>query len=132
MTIRLTPERCKSMTDLCVEIISQNRVTIRKFAKLIGKLVATELGVNYTPLYYKPLEKIKEQELKVHAGNYDSFMTIPPSTLPMLNWWIENIFTSFKHISRGQPEIVLFSNSSTKAGVDIMKCRMYEQVGNGP
>ncbi|MCG8048900.1 MAG: hypothetical protein N0E48_25420, partial [Candidatus Thiodiazotropha endolucinida] len=66
-------------------------------------------------MYYKPLEKVKEHELKVHAGNYDSFMTVPTSILPLLNWWINNIFTSFKQISRGNPDIVLFSDASTKA-----------------
>ena len=115
MTIRPTPERCQSIVDLCTEILNHNRITIRKFAKLIGKMVATESGVDYAPLYYKPLEKVKEHELKVHAGNYDSFMTVPTSILPLLNWWINNIFSSFKQISRGNPDIVLFSDASTKA-----------------
>jgi hypothetical protein len=33
---------------------------IRKLAQLIGKLVGSELGVNYAPLYYKVLEIEKD------------------------------------------------------------------------
>lgn len=59
--VRLPPERCKTVIELCQEILNQKGVTIRKYAKLIGKLVAAELGIEYAPLYYKPLEKLKEQ-----------------------------------------------------------------------
>lgn len=115
MTVRPTPERCQSIIDLCLEIIGQKRITIRKFAKLIGKLVATESSVDYAPLNYKPLEKIKEQELNIHKGNYDSFMTVPATMMPVLKWWVDNISTCCKHISRGPPDLVLFSDASTKA-----------------
>lgn len=39
-------------------------ITIRKFAQLIGKLVASEPGVSYAPLYYKTLEIEKDKALK--------------------------------------------------------------------
>ena len=77
ISVRLLPERCKAVIDLCQEVLTTERVTIRKFAKLIGKLVATEPGIGYAPLYYKPLDKLKEKELNIHKGNFDSYMLIP-------------------------------------------------------
>ena len=114
MSVRLPPERCKAVTDLCQEVLTQKRVTIRKFAKLIRKLVATEPGIGYAPLYYKPLEKLKEKELRIHKGNFDSYMMIPDQIVPTIEWWINNVHTSFKLITHGPPKVVLYSDSSTK------------------
>ena len=59
-------------------------MTIRKFSKLIGKLVATQQGVNYAPLFYKNLEKVKEYELMKHHGKYNSFMTVSKHVEPTI------------------------------------------------
>lgn len=115
MTVRLPPERCKEIIELCQKLLKEKRITIRKFAKMIGKLVAAEPGIEYVPLYYKPLEKLKEEELKIHKGNFNSFMTIPSKIVPTIEWWINNISSSFKLISHGPPDMVLYSDSSTKA-----------------
>ena len=45
MTIRPTKERITKVTNLCEDILSSKFVPIRKFAKLIGMLVACEPGV---------------------------------------------------------------------------------------
>ena len=115
MSVRLPSDRCRAVIELCQEVLRQKRVTIRKFAKLIGKLVATEPGIEYAPLYYKPLEKIKDKELKIHKGNFDSFMTIPAQIVPIIIWWINNINSGYKLISHGPPAMILFSDASTKA-----------------
>ncbi|XP_045206274.2 uncharacterized protein LOC123558461 [Mercenaria mercenaria] len=83
-----------------------------KFSKLIGKLVATEPGVQYAPLYYKPLEKVKEIQLGKHKGNYDSFFTIPHSLHSSLEWWISNLPLCYKKVSQGPPKLVLYSDAS--------------------
>ena len=114
MSVRLPVERCRDIIDLCHEVLDQKRITIRKFAKLIGKLVAAEPGIEYAPLYYKPLEKIKEYQLKCHRGNFDSFMTIPAPIVPTIEWWIDNVSSSYKLISHGRPNMVLYSVASTK------------------
>ena len=52
MTVRLPPEKCTGMIELCQEILAAKKVTIRKFAQLIGKCVSVEAGVHYAALYY--------------------------------------------------------------------------------
>ena len=51
MTVRLTPKRCLEIIELCTELSKSKCVTLRTFAKVIGKLVATEPGVDYAVLY---------------------------------------------------------------------------------
>ena len=45
MTVRLPPERRQEIVDLCKNLLQLKRVEIRKFSQLIGKLVATQQGV---------------------------------------------------------------------------------------
>ena len=94
MTVRLPPDSCQDI-KLCKEILAQKRVEIRHFSKFIGKLVATKQGVEYAPLFYKPLEKVKDFELKKHKGNYSSFMNIPKHIFPVIEWWILNVKKSY-------------------------------------
>ena len=114
MTVRPTPEKCEKVISLAQQILDRRRVTIRTFAQLIGRLVALEQGIEYAPLFYKPLEKIKDDQLKIHCGNFDSFMTIPHSVYPIITWWIQNVSASRKRVSHGPPQYVLYSDSSSK------------------
>lgn len=111
MTIRLTKERCDDITELCNNIITCRRITIQKFSKIIGKLVAASPGVMHAPLYIKPLERHKERELKNHKGNFNSFFTITPDILENLRWWITHIHSCFKSITSPDPNI-MFTDSS--------------------
>lgn len=62
MTIRLTNGKCQEIITLCIEMLNTKQIRIQKFARLIGKLVATELGFQNARLFMRPLEKIKEQQ----------------------------------------------------------------------
>lgn len=108
MTVRLMPERRQEIINMCQNFLLKRRVTIRTFSQLIGKLV------DYAPLFYKPLEKVKERELTKHNGNYNSFMTIPKHVQHINRWWIDNVNASFKRVSHGKPQLVLFSDASQK------------------
>ena len=68
MTIRLTDEKALNIVQECKNILSKKSITIREFAQIIGKLVATEPGVQYAPLYYKRLELHKDKQLQLSRG----------------------------------------------------------------
>ena len=55
MTIRLTDRKMTDIVQQGKSILSKGCITIRDFAQLIGKLVASEPGVAYAPLYYAGL-----------------------------------------------------------------------------
>ncbi|XP_053383777.1 uncharacterized protein LOC128549987 [Mercenaria mercenaria] len=113
MTVRMTPEKIKEIIECCETMIKKKRVTIREFAQLIGKLVASQPGVEYAPLFYKPLERVKDKMLTIHKGNFNSFMTIPQSVYPTITWWIENLQSALKCVSHGAPNMILYSDESS-------------------
>ena len=122
MTVRLPPERRKEIIDLCKVFLQLKRVEIRKkFSQLIGKLVATHQGVEYASLYYKPLEKVKEQELKKHNQNYSSFMTIPKCIYPVIQWWIDNVKWVIKQSLMGNQNSSFSPMLRQKLGARSMK-----------
>ena len=98
--------------SLCTRMINTKRTTIREFAKLVRQITAAESGVQHAPLFIRPLEKVKEEQLIVHCGNFDSFMTIPRSIDSSLNWWVAHVKDSYKNVSLGPANIIIFSDSS--------------------
>lgn len=56
MKVSLTQKKIEAIVKLSMDFLGQKTITIRKFAQLIGKLVASEPVVSYAPLYYKTLE----------------------------------------------------------------------------
>ncbi|XP_052234246.1 uncharacterized protein LOC127846782 isoform X1 [Dreissena polymorpha] len=112
MTVTLTMTRKEEIRHMCQAMVTKKRTTIREFAKLIGKLVAATPGVEYATLFIRPLEKIKEHALSKHNGNFNSYMNIPKSIHPSLQWWINNIESSYKKIYHGPPDIIIYSDAS--------------------
>ena len=113
MIIKLTVEKQNSLIEACSSMLTKSHVSIRDFSKLIGKLVAAEPGVEYAPLYYKPLECVKNTNLRIKRGNFDAFMKIPSDLKPTLHWWITHTSNAFKRVSHGPPTTVIFTDSSS-------------------
>ena len=63
MTVRLTEERAKDLQDLCIEALHRHHISKSHFAKIIGKMVASEPGVQCAQLFYKDLEIFKDNML---------------------------------------------------------------------
>ena len=103
MTVRLSPEKCTGPIELCKEILAAKKITIRKFAQLIGKCVSVEAGVCYATLYYKSMEIERDRTLKMHRGNVDAVICIPNESKLCIQWWINNTETSFRPICSPKP-----------------------------
>lgn len=112
MTVRLPPDKCEDMIQLCKEILAARSLTIRKFAQLIGKCVSVEPGVRYAALYYKIMEIERNEALKIHKGNFDAPINLSEASKLCIQWWIDNITTSFRFICLPQPHRRIESDSS--------------------
>ena len=112
MTVRLTQERVKELLDCCSTILGKSKCPIRQFAKMIGIMVAAEPGVEYAPLYYKPLEKVKDFNLRKNKGHFDRLMRISRDVGIVIKWWLTNLPSSFKPIMRKAPELSLYTDAS--------------------
>ena len=114
MMVRLTIERADELLDCCSNLIRKSRCSIRQFAKMIGKMVEAEPGVEYAPLFYKPLEKIKDINLRRSKGNFDNLMRISRDSKCVIQWWLTNLKQSFKSVMRKPPHVLLYSDASLK------------------
>ncbi|CAG2190132.1 unnamed protein product [Mytilus edulis] len=121
MTVRLTQERILNLQDLCVDALHSKEMTIRNFATIIGKMVASEPGVLYAQLYYKDLEIYKEKVLKKFYGNCDRSICLPSHVKTIFNWWIKHLPSSYKPIIQNDPDIIMFSDSSKTGWGEINK-----------
>ena len=132
ITVRLLLEKKESVLKLRFSINKRSHITIREFSRLIGKLEATEQGVEYAQLRYKPLETIKEKHLKLNYGNFDSAMIISRSCKSHIQWWIDNLEVSFKLISHGKPNREIYTDSSKTGWGRMTKLKTSVQGDNGP
>lgn len=129
MTASLTQEKANDVIHCCSNLMKKHEVCICDFAQVIGKLVACEPAVQHAPLFTKSLEHDKEYYLKIVKGDYNAKMIISNSSKQQLNWWIDNVLTSFKPISREPPIISLETDSSKVGGEGHVKGDKTKKTG---
>ncbi|CAG2204684.1 unnamed protein product [Mytilus edulis] len=129
MTLQLTPERKKSLIEQCKLLLYQKKVTIRDLARVIGKMVASEPGVKYAPLYFKDLEHFKDKSLKGNQGNFDAIIELDIKSKELLHWWIDNIMSSCKSMTISQPSVIFYSDASKTGWGGFNKT--YQLTDNG-
>ena len=112
MTIQLTQVKATKIIEFCKELLKQSYITILLFLQLIGKLVASESGVEYAPLYYKPLEKEKEFNLKLKRGKYNAFTKLNDNIKLAIHWWVDNLESAYKKVSHGNPLLMIHCDAS--------------------
>ena len=63
MKVKLTPEKCSEIKELCIKLKRTVCPTIHDVASVTGKLVAACPAAQYGPLHYRELEKDKTEAL---------------------------------------------------------------------
>ena len=84
----LTEEKIVKILSLCSSIPKEKKVTIRKFASLIGLVV----HAFNTFMHYRNLEKDKIKNLN-NSDNYDLEMYISNASTTEMIWWSHNVRT---------------------------------------
>lgn len=112
MIVTLPDEKVQKIVQACLNLHKQSKARIRDVAHVLGLLVSSFSAVEFGPLFYRCMEREKIQALKYQAGNYDSFMWITQSMKRELSWWIENLSEQERHISHGNPNIIITSDAS--------------------
>ncbi|MES9882674.1 MAG: reverse transcriptase domain-containing protein [Sedimenticola sp.] len=112
MTVKLTVDKANEIIEQCRLLKQRSSVTIRELAKVIGKLVASEPAVPHAPLFYKPLEIVRDKALKVHRGNFDAPVLLTRDTKLCLEGWIDNVSTAYRPIILSQATVIIESDSS--------------------
>ena len=114
MCIRLTRERILNMSELFTNLLQKQKITIRQFAQIIGKIVSSEAGAQFAPLFYRDLEYEKDEKLRLFKGQFDQLFVISDCSKRIINEWLEYLPKAFSPIVRDNAAIIIYSDSSTK------------------
>ena len=78
------------------KVLKATRMSIRDFAVLIGKMVASAPGVEFAPMYCRGLEKEKTRQLRLNKGDFDASLILTDDNKSDIQWWLDNLETSYK------------------------------------
>ena len=112
MTVSVNARQADKIKNACITLASQETCTILQLAKVVGLLVASIPGVKLGKLFYRRLDNIKTKELKNKAGNFKAKMNVSADMIEDLNWWINNIHSSYRELEISQPDMYISSDSS--------------------
>ena len=102
MTVRPTTEKIDRIKVMCLDTGKKDMLKIRDLAQLIGSLVGVFPGVEFGPLHYRGLEKLKTRGLKQRKGDFNAKISLDEAALDDLNWWVKNVECSKREIDHGQ------------------------------
>ena len=112
MTIQLTLKKKNKIFSLCEHVLkTKKRIQIRTIAKLLGKMTSSFPGVKYGPLHYRCLDMDKTAALAKAAGNYNRCMKISEGGLKNIEWWLDNILSSYNHFSLPDPTLLITTDA---------------------
>ena len=109
--------------------MSKTKVTIRELAHVTGLLVSSLPGVQFGRLHYRQLEKDKSRALQLSKGNYDGPVALSNDSRSELEWWVNNITSSFMPITQDKPDFILTTDASKLAGGLYVVITKLEAVG---
>ena len=124
MKITLPDNKALEVKQLCIELVQTTKPSIRQVAKVIGKIISTFPAVQYGPLFYRTLERGKIHALRLNKGHFNRKMMLSAESKSELQWWIDNVTSSFAPIRRGKPDLELRTDASGAGwgATDLKSC----------
>ncbi len=114
-TLSLPDDKRITIAKLCQNVLINPKLSIEALSRVIGTLVAACPAIPYGMLYTKILERKKFISLNRNGGNYQAKVTLEPSELADINWWINALSKSFSPIRQEPFKLEIFSDSSLYA-----------------
>ena len=78
MIITLTEQKKQKLKTLVLNLLRNNKPTIRYLAKVIGTIISCMPAAILGPLFYRDLENDKKTSLRLNKGNFDPPAKIIP------------------------------------------------------
>ena len=110
--VLLKKEKKEQLTCLIRKTINKKIMKIRKLAQIIGKIVATFPGSRFVALYYRELDKNKQDGLQKRKYNYEAYVKLFQESITELTWWQQNLPNMFNKISEDPPTVNIYSDAS--------------------
>ena len=112
MTVSLPEDKILNILNLCEKILKLETFRIRFLAEFIGVLVSCLPGVEFGELYYRFLEKNKNNSLKLSKGDFDGSTRLDDLARAEILWWQNNVRNSKKLIHHPPPTFILTTDAS--------------------
>ena len=119
MRICLHSDKKSNILNMLINALNTPCISIKMLASIIGTLVATFQGILYGPLYYRNMELLKINSLKV-SQNYNRKVVLNQESKDEMKWWVDEGLNSHKPISMGNPVYVIQSDASNKGWGALM------------
>lgn len=113
MTVTLLQEKKEKIRSMCLEILNNPHITIRKLACLIGNFISAMPAIPYGRLHYRALETSKIIALKQNAGDFDSTLSLNEANLQEITWWSNNIMKATADINLPPIDKTIFTDASS-------------------
>ena len=112
MDISLPAQKMRDIRVECRRLLRDKVTTVRKLARLVGMLIATNLAVLPAPLHYRALQALKIDTLHRHHS-YESVVTLNHQSTLDLRWWIDHLTRqNGRSIMQSPPMMVIESDAS--------------------
>lgn len=113
LTLTLPQDKVQDIKQKCLKMVQADMTTVRKLAKLIGKLTATAQAVLVAPLHYRRLQMQKSKGLLQGNQAYEAKVELTSHCKEELRWWISELENcNGKTIMKPQPDLVITSDAS--------------------
>ena len=113
MTVTLLDEKKNKIRSLCLDILDNPHITIRKLACIIGNFISALPAIPFGKLHYRVLETSKILALKRNAGNFDSMLSLNKECLEEIKWWSVNIMSATTDINIPPIDKTIFTDASS-------------------
>jgi len=112
MSVKLTEERVAEITTQCRRIQRAGSLSVRQLARLIGKMTATIPAVYPAPLWYRELQRLKNQTLQI-SQSFEATVMLSQEALSELEWWATSMnLLNGKTIQPQEPSLVIETDAS--------------------
>ncbi|XP_011858469.1 PREDICTED: uncharacterized protein LOC105556025, partial [Vollenhovia emeryi] len=112
MSVELPAEKKARLLTQIHNLEREKSCSVRKFARLIGSLVASCPGVEYGMIHSKALERAKLEALDGDHTDFEKRMRIPAFIKEDLTWGKKNLVNSNKRIRLMEFRKEIFSDAS--------------------
>ena len=111
MKITLTPKRYDRVLQF-LKFIRENalKVKIRHVARTLGYMVSSFPAIPFGG--YRWLEQDKTRALKASKSDFEKMMTLSPSALRNVEWWLQNFPNSYGNIDTAPFHQTIYADAS--------------------
>ena len=112
MKIRLSEEKATQISTTCRKIRERGFISVRELARLIGKMTATLPAIFPASLWYRKLQRMKNQTYQ-RSQSFEAIVTLNQEALLELDWWsIRRNLMDGKSVSTQEPDLTMETDAS--------------------